>query len=425
MQPSQLITLEDWLKHIESLHPKSIAMGLDRVTEVKKRLQLDPDFPIITVAGTNGKGSTCAMLERIYLDAGYSVGCYTSPHLLRYNERVRINGLEADDTELCSAFAAVELARDTTKLTYFESGTLAAVWLFKKMQLDIVILEVGLGGRLDAVNAFEPSCSIVTNVDMDHMDFLGNGRDSIGFEKAAIFRKGIPAICGDANPPSTLIAYAEDIGADLQLIQQYFNFYAADNCWLYRVENPLIEVAGLPFPALIGDFQLHNAACVISAILALQNRLAVTHAQIVSGLKTVSLPGRFQRIGEQPQIILDVAHNPQAAKALIENLQHQPCSGRTLAVFAMLADKDIAGVIEVVKSHIHVWYAADIDHIRGAKADRLLDLIRQQMPVVSATGFANVILAFRQACKEAAENDRIIVFGSFFTVADILQMLSD
>ncbi|NOT67990.1 MAG: bifunctional tetrahydrofolate synthase/dihydrofolate synthase [Methylophilaceae bacterium] len=421
-----MLTLEDWLKHIESLHPKSIAMGLDRVNEVKQRLLLDLDFPVITVAGTNGKGSSCAMLERIYLDAGYSVGCYTSPHLLHYNERVRINGLEANDAALCSAFAAVEQARENTELTYFESGTLAAIWLFKKMQLDIAILEVGLGGRLDAVNAFEPSCTIVTSVALDHMEFLGNSRESIGFEKAGIFRKGVPAICGDANPPATLVTHAQAIGADFQLIQQYFGFYSTDESWTYREETPQklpTEIADLPFPALKGDFQLHNAACVIAAIQALQTRLPVNHSQMVSGLKAVNIAGRFQRVDSHPQIILDVAHNPHAALALVENLRHLPCSGRTLAVFAMLADKDIAGVIHAVKSQINAWYVADIDHARGAKASQLVDSICQQIPDCTVAGFSNVILAFRQAYKEAAENDRIIVFGSFFTVADIMRVL--
>jgi dihydrofolate synthase/folylpolyglutamate synthase len=427
-QSSQPATLEDWLQHIESLHPRSIAMGLDRVIEVKQRLYLNPLFPVITVAGTNGKGSTCAMLERIYLDAGFSVGCYTSPHLLRYNERVRVNGQEASDNALCSAFAAIEAVRNETELTYFESGTLAAIWHFMQTQVDIAILEVGLGGRLDAVNAFEPSCTIVTSVDLDHMDFLGNSRESIGFEKAGIFRKGVPAICGDANPPSTLVDYANAIGADFQLIQQNFIFKQVAEGWLYQAETSQgvqTEIADLPLPALTGDFQVHNAACAIAAIQALQARLPVTQSQMVSGLKAVNLAGRFQKFGKYPQVILDVAHNPHAAMALAENLRHLPCTGRTFAVFAMLADKDISGVIKALKLQIDAWYVAGIDHARGAKAHQLVDLIRQQTPNHSIESFPDVVHAYRQAYKEAAENDRIVTFGSFFTVADVMRATND
>ena len=252
--------LPGWLSYIEALHPKSIVMGLDRVEEVRQRLNLYPTFPIITVAGTNGKGSTCAMLERIYHEAGYRVVSYSSPHLLRYNERVKVDCLEASDQALCSAFAAVEAARLTTPLTYFEFGTLAAMWHFMQADIDIAILEVGLGGRLDAVNIFDPDCVIVTSIDLDHMDFLGNSRESIGYEKAGVFRRGVVAICGDPNPPDSLLRHATEVGADLRQIQRDFGFEAYSNDWTYF--SGVTKLAQLPTPALTGGFQLYNAACV-------------------------------------------------------------------------------------------------------------------------------------------------------------------
>ena len=416
--------LAGWLDHIEALHPKSIAMGLDRVNEVRQRLNLHPQFPVITVAGTNGKGSTCAMLERIYHEAGYRVACYSSPHLLQYNERVRVACQEASDEALCNAFAAIEAARieqQHTSLTYFEFGTLAAMWHFMQADIDVAILEVGLGGRLDAVNVFDSSCAIVTSVDLDHMDFLGNNRESIGYEKAGIFRQGIPAICGDTNPPSALVTHAVSIGADFKLIQRDFGFKVEGDRWVYQ-EGPT-DIPDLPMPALTGSFQLSNAACVMAAIQALQTQLPVSVAEIASGLQTVKLAGRFQRWLIEPQVILDVAHNPHAAIALAQNLRQLPCHGRTRAVFAMLADKDIAGVINALKSEIDVWYLSDIQQPRGAKAQQLGELIQQAMPGCVMQMYADVTLAYSQACLDAGENDRIVVFGSFFTVADVMRVL--
>ena len=415
------VDLAGWLKYIEALHPKSIAMGLDRVDEVRHRLNLVPGFPVITVAGTNGKGSTCAMLERIYHEAGYRVACYTSPHLLRYNERVRVACQEAGDAELSEAFAAVEAAREGTLLTYFEFGTLAAMWHFMQTDVDVAILEVGLGGRLDAVNVFDPACAIVTSIDLDHMDFLGNSRESIGYEKAGVFRHGIPAICGDANPPYSLVNHATEIGADFQQIQRDFGFAVERDGWVYQGRQAVIR--DLPMPALTGSFQLHNAACVMAAIQAMQAQLPVNIAQAALGLRTVKLAGRFQQCSTKPQIILDVAHNPHAAIALAENLRQSPCQGRTLAVFAMLADKDIAGTIKAVSSQIGSWYVAGIDHLRGASTQQLAELIQQQAPGCSIQIHTDVASAYRQACLDAGENDRIIVFGSFFTVADVMRGL--
>ena len=414
----------EWLAYIEALHPKSIAMGLDRVQAVANKLQLKPNFPIITVAGTNGKGSACAMLSQIYAEAGFSVGCYTSPHLIRYNERVCINSHEISDDDLCAAFAAVEAARGDVALTYFEMGTLAAMWYFCQAQLHVVILEVGLGGRLDAVNIFEPECSIVTAIDLDHMEYLGDTREKIGFEKAGIFRANTPAsstiaICGDENPPQSLLDYAAQIGANLQLINRDFSIKKTMQGCQYTAGDTQIR---LPNLGMAGDFQRNNAACVLCAVQYLNALLPATQANIQAALSAVSLPGRFQQIHTNPQIIVDVAHNPHAAKSLADNLQAVPCAGKTLAVFAMLADKDISGVVSALKSQIDAWYLADIHVARGAKAQELkkiLNLHRDKTPIQS---FADVTTALSAAYKDAKKNDRIIVFGSFYTVADAIAL---
>lgn len=414
-------TLAGWLQYIEALHPKSIAMGLGRINEVKARLNLTPRFPVITVGGTNGKGSTCAMLERIYHQAGYRVACYTSPHFLRYNERVRIGCREISDSDLLEAFAAVEEARGETPLTYFEFGTLAAVWHFMRHAVDVAILEVGLGGRLDAVNVFDPDCTIVTAVDFDHMDFLGNSRESIGFEKAGIFRKNIPAICGDTNPPDSLINHAETIGATLRRIGRDFSVENGQGGWTYTAGAT--EIRDLPIPALTGSFQLENAACVVDALQMMQARLPVSREDMIAGLQMVRLPGRFQRCGTSPEVILDVAHNPHAAHALAQNLRQLPQSNRTLAVFGMLADKDIAGVIQEVGAQVDAWYLADIPGPRGATAQQLARLIHQYDSECDVRKYPDVVTAYRQACLDAGQNDRIIVFGSFYTVADVMKDL--
>ena len=434
-------TLAAWLSYIENLHPKSIAMGLERVKHVMDCLDFVSKFPIITVAGTNGKGSTCAMLAEIYKQAGYQVGCYTSPHLLRYNERVRVNGHEASDADLCAAFTAVEQARLKTKfgadnapvqLTYFEVGTIAAMWHFMQTGIDIAIMEIGLGGRLDAVNAFEPSCAIVTNVDLDHQEFLGNTRESIGFEKAGVYRKSVPAICGDANPPASLMQHAKNIQADLKCIQRDFNYVVTGESWQYKLRDQVLY--SLPLPNLKGNYQLSNAACAVSAVAALQSQLPVSHVAIASAMREVSVAGRFQTVMQSNSfsVILDVAHNPHAACALAENLKSsKKQTGQTLAVFAMLADKDINGVVAALKDEINFWYIASIDHVRGASAVELAKIIEKIAPKASYKTFDNAVDAYQQAahdieaCIDGSENDKIVVFGSFFTVSSVMQLLSD
>ncbi|WP_041359368.1 bifunctional tetrahydrofolate synthase/dihydrofolate synthase [Methylotenera versatilis] len=417
--------LAEWLSYIESLHPKSIAMGLDRVRQMIDRLELHPKFTIITVAGTNGKGSTCAMLEQIYTNAGYQVGCYTSPHLLRYNERVRINKQEVSDDALCAAFEAVDAGRigangEVISLTYFEVGTLAAMWHFMQTGVDVAILEIGLGGRLDAVNAFEPNCSIVTSIDLDHQEFLGNTRESIGFEKAGVYRTSVPAICGDANPPLSLVTFAHEVKANFKRVHHDFDFSLDGvDSWQYSAGEVTYR---LPIPALKGAYQLNNAACAVSAVDSLQSRLPVTSSHIESAMRQVSLAGRFQTASTSPHVILDVAHNPHAARALAVNLNaSRTPQGQTVAVFAMLADKDIQGVVQAVKDEIDLWYIAGIDNVRGASAEELAAIVSEIDPHAKFKTFQNADIAYQQACIDVGENDKILVFGSFYTVASVMQ----
>lgn len=437
--------LGEWLSYVERLHPKTIAMGLDRVNVMITRMALAPTFRIVTVAGTNGKGSTSAMLENIYHVAGYQVGCYTSPHLLRYNERLRINLQEVDDDALCQAFAAVEAARlvdSPIELTYFEFGTLAAVWHLMQTEIDVAILEIGLGGRLDAVNAFESDCAIVTNVDLDHQDYLGDTREKIGAEKAGVYRRNIPAICGDDAPPASLTTYAKQIGANFLTIGQQFKVMPLENSWQYALEKKSGEVIieQLPYPALFGQYQLNNAACAVTAVLELQEKLPVTMPAIHAALKQVFVAGRFEKLlvpvqqGNQKNlatIFLDVAHNPHAARALKENLKKIKVTkpAKMIAVFAMLNDKDIAEVVEILKEEIDVWYVADIAHARGEKAENIAAIISDKNPHAKIQCFADAAAACEQALKEnqfykaESENDKMVAFGSFYTVASVKQWL--
>ncbi len=412
-------TLAQWLARIEGLHPSAIDLGLERVARVRDRMGLAPTFPIITVAGTNGKGSTCAMLEAVLAAAGYTVGCYTSPHLLRYNERVRVNRCEAQDPALCRAFAAVEQARGDVPLTYFEFGTLAALWHFIQAGVQAAVLEVGLGGRLDAVNAFDADCAVITSIDLDHVDYLGATREAIGREKAGIFRCARPAICAEPEVPATVESYAQEVGARLYRIGRDFGPEAEAAQWRYR--GPRGSRYGLPYPALRGAFQLNNGAACLAALDELRERLPVTAADVRRGLLDALPAGRFQVLPGTPSVVLDVAHNPHAAAALASNLAAMPCSGDTIAVFAMLADKDVAGVVQATKRHIGRWLLADIREPRGAKAGELLQTLRAQGAGEGAELFPSVDDAYRRACILAKENDRIIVFGSFYTVAAVLR----
>jgi len=415
-------TLGDWLAYLESLHPKTIELGLDRVRTVKQRLGLNPGFPLIIVGGTNGKGSTCALLESILSAAGYRVGCYTSPHLLAYNERVRIRRELATDDALCRAFEVIEAVRGEVSLTYFEFGTLAAMWLFVRAGVDVAVLEVGLGGRLDAVNVFDADAAVITSVDIDHTEYLGPTREAIGGEKAGIYRGGRPAICADAEPPLTLLDHARSIGADLRQIGQDFGYEAQGSQWRFWSRGPHGEHRRdtLPWPALAGAYQLSNAAAALAALDVLAERLPVSQADVRRGLHEVVLPGRFQVIPGRPIRVLDVAHNPHAARALASNLARQPCGGRTLAVLAMLGDKDMAGVVQAVAGRVDRWFLAGLPPPRGASAAQLRQALAAAGSAGEATLFADVVEAYRAACLAAAQDDRILIFGSFYTVAAVL-----
>ncbi len=417
-----VLDLPDWLRYLESLHPKTVDLGLERVLAVKERMALAPSFRIITVGGTNGKGSTCAMLESVLRAGGYHVGLYTSPHLLRFNERVRLNGAEADDEALCAAFSAVEAGRGNISLTYFEFATLAAIWLFAREKLDVVVLEVGLGGRLDAVNAFDADCAVVTSVAIDHTDYLGDTREAIGFEKAGIFRAGGPAIYAENNPPQSVVHHALEVGAHLLQIGKDFGYRAESGQWAFQGAN--IRFDGLPFPALRGAYQLGNASAALAALEQLKELLPLTRNDIRRGLLEVVLPGRFQVLPGRPQIILDVAHNPHAALTLAENLKNLPPGGKTIAVFAMLRDKDIAGVVRNLRDAVDVWLLAGIDQPRGASADELLEVLRVEGVAERARAFDDVAAAYLHACNMAGDDDRIAAFGSFYTVADVLSCRS-
>ncbi|MCW5576771.1 MAG: bifunctional tetrahydrofolate synthase/dihydrofolate synthase [Burkholderiales bacterium] len=417
MTPS---TLAGWLEYIEHQHPQSIAMGLDRVNAVRDVLALNTGFPVITVAGTNGKGSACRMLDAMLGCAGYRVGTYTSPHLLRYNERVRIGGAEAGDDALAAAFAAVEQARAAAgvPLTYFEFGTLAAVWLFCREAVDAAILEVGLGGRLDAVNAFDADVAMLMSVGLDHMDYLGGTWEAIGAEKAHVFRAGKTAVCADRAPPETVTGHAARIGADFLLLGRDFDFSLQPLQWSYR--GPGGDRHGLPLPALRGNCQVANASACIAALDALRERLPVTAGDIRNGLVRVENPGRFQVLPGRPAVILDVAHNPQAAAALADNLVRMTGYRSTLAVFSMLNDKDVDGVARALRGHVDRWFVAPVEGTRATPADELVRRLRAAGVVADVAVCANIAEAMDCAYQAAGDGDRILAFGSFLVVASAM-----
>ena len=410
--------LADWLDALERLHPRPIDLGLERVELVRRALGLALGMPVLTVGGTNGKGSVCAFLEAILHEAGYRTGLYTSPHLVRYNERVRIAGAEVSDEALVTAFERIEAARGDVSLTYFEFGTLAAALLFAEAQVDAAILEVGLGGRLDAVNVFEPDCAVVVSVDLDHMSFLGPTRESIGFEKAGIFRAGKPAIYGASDPPQSVLRHAAGIGARLLVSGRDFGFDATPRQWRYW--GPGADRAGLPHPRLRGVHQLGNAAATLAALDEVRAALPVHMQAVRTGLLSASPPARFQVLPGRPSVVLDVAHNPHAARALAQSLRAQGRFGRTYGVFAMLADKDIAGVVAAVRMHIDHWCVAGLGGDRGSGAVEIANAVSAADPAKPLHTFASPAQAYGFALGAAGDDDRIVVFGSFHTVAEAL-----
>jgi len=416
-------SLPEWLALLETRHSKEIDMGLERVAAVKNRLGLQFSCPVIMVGGTNGKGSTCAMLEAVYLQAGYRVGLYSKPHFLDFNERARINGENVDDASLIKAFAAVEAARESTSLTYFEFTTLAICYLLAAAPLDVVILEVGLGGRLDAVNVIDADVAIVTSVDIDHTDYLGDTREKIGFEKAGIFRPGKAAICSDPVPPQSLIDHANAIGADLWLFGRDFNYAGDKQQWNFGGRAQRRNSLG--YPSLRGANQLLNASGVLAAIEALRHVLPVGAQEVRTGLVMVELPGRFQVMPGRPAVVLDVAHNPHAAATLSQNLDNMGFHAYTYGVFGSMLDKDIDGVIAQLKDKIDHWYVTGLPLPRAATAEqlkqKLLDAGVLSDPEKNIVTFAAPEAAYAEAVSKAGENDRIVVFGSFLTVAGAMR----
>ena len=425
-------TLADWLKHLEAQHPRGAAgieLGLERVHLISRALGQRQKVPLITVAGTNGKGSTCAMLESMLRHAGYRVGLYTSPHLLEYNERVQIGGEPLDAGALCAGFARVEAGRGNTPLTYFEFGTLAAWECFAAAAVDAIIMEVGLGGRLDAVNIYAADCAIVTAVDIDHTDYLGTTREQIGFEKAGIFRSGKPAICADPQPPQSLVEHARRIAADLRLVGSDFGYRRQERHWQFwsSVEGRPTGHDELPYPALHGLPQLQNASAALAALATLHEHLPVSLPQIRQGLREARLPGRFQILPGRPAVVLDVAHNPQAARVLADNLDvliaQNAARGKTWAVFGMLRDKDIASVVAALAGRIEHWLPCSLDGPRAASAAELSTLLANA-GISAGQMFESPAAAFRHAHEKAGDDDRILVFGSFQTVAGVLHELA-
>jgi dihydrofolate synthase/folylpolyglutamate synthase len=413
--------LGEWLAHCERLHPKAIDLGLERVQAVAQRLELRFECPVITVAGTNGKGSTCAMLEAIALQAGYRTGVYTSPHLVHFEERCRIAGEIVQADALVPHFQRVEAARGDTSLTYFEFTTLAILSLMAASRLEVAILEVGLGGRLDAVNAIDTDCAIVTSIDLDHTEFLGPDRESIGREKAGILRAGKPAIVSDPVPPHSVIQYAEALGADLWLVGRDYNFTGDKQQWAWAGRGR--RYAGLGYPALRGANQLLNASGVLAAFTALRQRLPITAQAVRNGLAMVELPGRFQVVPGEPALVLDVAHNPHAIAALAANLDAMGFYPGTHAVFGAMADKDLVPMLAKIAPLVDRWYFTDLPTPRAATAQALLQRW-QALPGyadIPASTHANPQEALQAALAAAEPADRILVFGSFYTVGGVLQ----
>jgi dihydrofolate synthase/folylpolyglutamate synthase len=439
-----LTTLDDWLAHCERLHPKSIAMGLDRVRAVAERMGLKFGCPVITVAGTNGKGSTCAMLEAILMEAGYRTGVYTSPHLVHFEERCRVRGEIVSAADLLPNFARVESARnqngDEISLTYFEFTTLAILQLLANAGLDVVILEVGLGGRLDAVNIIDTDCAVITSIDLDHMEFLGHDRETIGFEKAGIMRAGKPVIVSDPMPPQSVLDHAARLDAEVWRFGRDFNFSGDKLQWSWagraaagppqgdsgmppRGTGSLRRYAGLAYPALRGANQLVNASGVLAALTALRGRLPVTAQSVRNGLSLVELPGRFQLVPGQPALVLDVAHNPHSVAALTENLDAMGFYPCTHAVFGAMADKDVAPMLARIGPLIDKWYFTDLPTPRAASGEALCAAWQAGNTRADATAnaYKTPESALEAAVRMANPADRIVVFGSFYTVGGILK----
>ena len=414
-------TLDQWLAWQETLNPAEIELGLERIDRVRESAGIADHFecPLIMIGGTNGKGSVTAMIESIASAAGIKVCTYTSPHITRYNERIRINGHEVDDARLCEAFERIDQARGKQALTYFEFGTLATIDLFMRAGPGLVLLEVGLGGRLDAVNIMQPDVSVISSIDIDHTDWLGDNREAIGFEKAGIMRRHKPVICGDPAPPQSCVQHAFSLSANLRVLQRDFTATRTEAGWRFEADG--YASMNLPVPALRGAFQLGNAASAIMALLMLGERVPVDVDSISTGLKTVCLAGRLEHVRDTPQVIIDVAHNTQAVAAVISHLKSQPCLGQTRVIIAMLADKPVSAVIGQLAPLVDAWYSAGLSVVnRGLDAHSMAELIAcapEHSGDVKLCASDTVEQACDAAMRDAAPQDRIIVLGSFHTVA--------
>ncbi len=413
------VDLAGWLAWLESRNAIQITLGLERVAAVWARLDITLDLPIVTVAGTNGKGSTCAFLEAMLRAGGYRVGLYTSPHLLRYNERIRIDGHEVSDADLCAAFAAIEAIRRDTPLSYFEQGTLAALWLFARAGLDALVLEVGLGGRLDAVNILDADCAVITPVDLDHQVWLGQDRETIGREKAGITRSGRPLVCSDPQPPATVLA---TLATPVLCLGQQFRVEAeGEGRWSCRIGDALFPA--LPRPALLGTHQYHNAAAALTALWQLRARLPLPVSALRAGIAQTQVVGRFQVVDRAPLRILEVAHNPHAARTLALQLADLPATGKRVAVCALLGDKDLAGVVAALRSSFDIWHIAPLNGERAGPVSALADVLRENGCAYHT--HISVTQAWSTACREAGPADTITAFGSFHTIAEILQSIRE
>ena len=417
-------SLGEWLAYLEQLHPSAIDMGLERSQKVLARLQLGKLAPrVVTVTGTNGKGSTCAFVASMLRAQGLKVGVYSSPHLLRYNERVLIDGQEASDERLCEAFAAVEAARGEISLTYFEMGTLAAFWLFQQSGLDAVVLEVGLGGRLDTVNVVDADLALVTSIGVDHVDYLGDTRELVAFEKAGIFRQGRPALCGDLDPPQPLLDKARELAAPLFLRGRDFDLESAEGVWHWRgvtLDGTAVQLRDLP----LLDLPMENATLALQAYLLMG--LPWDAGQIRQALLATRITGRLDRRvvywqGKRVELLLDVGHNPHAAEYLARRLSARPLQGRRLAVFGLLADKDLGGVIAPLQALVDEWAVAPLDTPRSRPAAELASALTNCGATVKS--YASVDAALEGQCAQATADDQILLFGSFFCVAQALEWL--
>ena len=414
--------LHEWLEWQEELHFTAIELGLDRCTEVAENMGLlKPDFTVISVAGTNGKGSSVAMLNSILCNSGYKTGCYTSPHLIRYNERIKLDEVEVTDEMLCESFSRIDHARGNVSLTYFEFGTLAALDIFHHADIDIALLEVGLGGRLDAVNCLDADVALITSIDLDHMQWLGLDRETIAREKAGIFRSNKPAICSDPHPPETVLQYAEEIGATLYIPGRDFNYQLSDDNWSWQWGSVVHEK--LPHPSQYNSCQVQNAAGVLMVLNVLDSRIPVAVGAIEKGLKNFSLAGRFQMLSEGIQTILDVAHNNQSAKTLVHNLKQFPNSGKTHIIIGMLKDKDRNSVLGELIEIADYWHTVTISNPRGSDSETIKNELLELGVNVPISENDTVADAFHKLKDEIGIHDRIVVTGSFLTVGDAIKHL--